>query len=165
MPILVRDETANVAILTINNDGTMCFADGTPISMLTIAGYGIIDSNGHVTHGLGSSAGVPVQGTINVGIGHTATITTIAGRIPNVQIDTNYPAQNYFMDFRTPGDPTSGGSESVTPINQLCVHSADPSSGGIRFTNNNSADQYILDSTGPYYDANLNTAGLVYRWI
>jgi hypothetical protein len=165
MPILVRDETANVPILTINNDGTMCFGDGTPINMLTLAGFGIIDSNGHVTHGLGSSAGVPVQGAMNLGIRQTAVITTIAGRIPNVQLDTEYPATSTFMDFRTPGDPTSGGTQSVQGLNSFCVHAAAPFPGGIGLVNNNQGDQYVTDSTGPFYDAGLNTAELVYRWI
>jgi hypothetical protein len=165
MPITVRDETANVAILTINNDGTMAFGDGTPINMLTIAGYGIIDSNGHVTHGLGTTAGVPVTGAGNCGIHQSVSIATISGRIPNIQIDTQYPAASYFIDFRSPGDPSSGGTESVTTTPGLCVHMPDPYSGGFSLTNENVGDGYVDDSSSPYYDANLNTAGYAYAWI
>jgi hypothetical protein len=41
MPIIIRDETANLLLLTIDNTGQMYFGDGTPISMLTLAGYGM----------------------------------------------------------------------------------------------------------------------------
>jgi hypothetical protein len=165
MPIVVRDETANVAILTINNDGTMCFGDGTPINMLTLQGFGIIDSNGHVTHGLGTTAGVPVTGAGNCGIHQSLVINTISGRIPNIQIDTQYPANNYFIDFRTPGDPTSGGTESVTPQPAFTVHMAGPFAGGFGLANENNGDGFVDNPGSSFYDANLNTAPFAYAWI
>ena len=45
MSIIIRDETANALVLTIDNSGNMYFGDGTPISAVTIAGQEIIDSS------------------------------------------------------------------------------------------------------------------------
>lgn len=165
MPIFVRDETANAPILTINNDGTMCFGDGTPISMLTLAGYGIIDSNGHITHGLGTQSGVPVSGTVNCGIHQTINITTLAGRIPNIQLDTQYPASNYFISFQDPNNPQNGGSESVTPQYARTEHMTGPFGGGFSIINMNTGDGNVDNPNSEYYDPNLNFAPCIYRWI
>ncbi len=167
MPINVRDETAGVLILTIDNNGQMAFGNGTPIDMLTINGYGIIDSNGHIIQGLGSSAAVPASGMTNAIPGQIVTINTIAGRQPNVQVDTR-TATSYFIDLRDPSDPTQGGTESVTGLNlPQCI--GEPFVGGFILFSNDEYDQFVSDPSGDYYDASIfapssqNT--VIYRWI
>ena len=170
MPIIIRDETANLLILTIDNNGNATFGDGTPINLLTVGGHGIIDSNGHVVHGLNSCSANPVSGSVNVGINQvgstsTATITTISGRIPTVQIDTTQPAASYFMEFRTPGDPTSGGTESTTPLLGRTVHNFGATAGSFTIVNQNEGDGYVNDPNSQYHDSNLDFAPCVYRWL
>jgi hypothetical protein len=94
MPIYIKDETANALVLTIDNNGNMAFADGTPINMLTLGGYGIIDSEGYIVHGLGNATAVPQTGSVSVPLNSSVQIDTIAGVIPIVQIDTHAPAQH-----------------------------------------------------------------------
>jgi hypothetical protein len=165
MSIVIKDETANAVVLTIDNSGNMYFGDGTPISKLTIAGLGIIDSNGQIVHGLNSCSPNGPSGLVNVGIGKTATITTLAGRIPMVQLDTQQPANNYFMEFRIPGDPTSGGTESSTPLPGRAVHNYAAAAGSFTISNQNSGDGFVNDPSSPYHDANLDTASCGYRWL
>lgn len=97
MPIYIRDETANKLIMTIDNNGNLAFADGTPISRLTLGGYGIIDSNGNITHGLSTPSVTCVTGSSSVsyiGSGGTTSvgITTTSGYVPVVQLDADWPA-------------------------------------------------------------------------
>ena len=165
MPIIIRDETANLLILTIDNNGNATFGDGTPINLLTVGGHGIIDSNGHVVHGLGSCSAHPISGGVNVGINSTATITTISGRIPTVQVDTTQPAASYFIDFRTPGDPTSGGSEGSTALPGRTVHNFDAVAGSFTIFNQNIGDGYVNDPNSQYHDPSLDSAPCVYRWL
>jgi hypothetical protein len=164
MPILIRDETANLAILTIDNSGQMTFGDGTPINMLTLAGYGIIDSNGHIVHGAGTTTVAPASGSGNCGINQTVTITTISGRIPNIQIDTNFPSGVW--SYTTP-DPSSGivGGESVSFTTFGLVHSCIPTVGSFAILNNNSAPTTLTDPASPNYDGSLALAAFAYRWI
>jgi hypothetical protein len=98
MSILIRDETANLAILTIDNSGNMTFGDGTPINMLSLGGYGIIDSNGEIVHGVGSTnlnftSGVGSLSFLGNGSGavNSVTIPTLAGQQPTVQLDSYFP--------------------------------------------------------------------------
>ncbi|MCU1251542.1 MAG: hypothetical protein JWQ49_4571 [Edaphobacter sp.] len=165
MPIIIRDETANLLILTIDNSGNATFGDGTPINLLTVGGHGIIDSNGHVVHGLNSCSAHPTSGSVNVGINSSATITTISGRVPTVQVDTTQPAASYFMEFRTPGDPTSGGTESTTALPGRTVHNFTASAGSFAIFNQNIGDGYVNDPASPYHDPSLDNAPCVYRWL
>src|ERR1700722_14797945 len=122
MSLFISDVTAGELVLTIDDSGQMAFGNGTPINMVTLDGFGIIDDGGKLVHGAGTQTGNPASGSGNCGIHQQVTITTISGRIPNVQIDTEYPAQSYFIDFRNPDDPTQGGTESNEPELGLCVH-------------------------------------------
>jgi hypothetical protein len=54
MSLFIKDETANATVLTIDNSGNIAFGDGTPVDLLSVAGYGIIDSDGQIVHGLTS---------------------------------------------------------------------------------------------------------------
>lgn len=164
MPIIVKDETANAVVLTIDNNGNLAFGDGTPINMLTLNGYGIIDSEGYIVHGLGSSTVFPSSGSVNCGIGQIVRITTLTGVTPIAVADTSYPAATYWIDFRDPNDPTQGGSESVTTIDQP-VHRVSPNVGSFDITNNNIGDGYVNDPNSEYYDASLAYAPVGYRWI
>jgi hypothetical protein len=165
MSIIIRDETANAAVLTIDNNGNMTFGDGTPIAAVTIAGQEIIDGNGFIVHGLGSCSVNGVSGSVNVGIRHVATIpTTLAGRLPTVQLDTQYPAMSYSLDFDTSTDPPTG-IESSSPVYGQVVHtllSAQP--GSFSIVNNNHAS-LLLTQPGQYHDSSLDTAECGYRWI
>lgn len=164
MPIIVKDETTNMVVLTIDNAGNMAFGDGTPINMLTLNGYGIIDSEGYIVHGLGSSAVFPASGSVNCGIGQTVRITTTSGVIPIAVVDTTYPANRYWIEFRDPTDPSQGGTEAVQNIDQP-VHRVQPNTGSFDIYNNNEGDGYVNDPGSPYYDASLAYAPVGYRWI
>jgi hypothetical protein len=170
MPIVIRDETANLLILTIDNNGNATFGDGTPINLLTVGGHGIIDSNGHVVHGLGSCSAHPISGSVNVGINpvggnSTATITTIPGRVPTVQVDTTQPAFRYFIDFRDPNDPSQGGPESVTSLPGRTVHNFSAVAGSFTIVNQNVGDGFVNDPNSQFHDASLDFAPCVYRWL
>jgi hypothetical protein len=101
MSVTVTDVTAGLLVLTINNSGQMYFGDGTPINMLTLDGYGIIDNNGHIIHGVGSPAlaftsGSGTLGYVGSGVSNSATITTQAGKQPTLQVDSSYPGHNVY---------------------------------------------------------------------
>jgi hypothetical protein len=165
VPIIIRDETANLRILTINNSGQMAFGDGTPINMLTLAGYGIIDSNGKITHGAGSNTPVPSSGSGNCGVNQTVLVTTVAGRIPNVQLDTNFPAGVYTFN---PVDPNGTGpfGEIVNLSAAALIHGCTPAVGSFTIFNSNSADPTLTNPSSPNYDGGtLATAPFAYRWI
>jgi hypothetical protein len=98
MSILIRDETANATVLTIDNNGNMAFADGTPINMLTLNGYGIIDSDGYIVHGFGSNSVQPNYGQVTCGYGQSVDIATGISRMPTTVVDTTYPAKSYWVD-------------------------------------------------------------------
>lgn len=163
MSIYVKDETANAIILTIDNNGNMAFGDGTPINRLTLDGYGIIDSDGYIVHGLISGSISPVSGSANCGINSTMTFTTIAGRTPTVQLDTII-ASSYFIEFSDPSDPGSG-SESVTQRNGVAQHIAFCHAGEFVVANQDTGDGYVTDPGSQYYDGNLENAPFNYRWI
>lgn len=166
MSMIVKDETAGIIVFTIDNNGQLAFGDGTPINMLTLNGVGIIDSNGHITHGANSNTANPASGSGVMGIEQQISITTIAGRQPNVQLDTSYPSNSYFIVFRDPNDPTQGGSESVEPVWQRTQCGVSPFAGGFLVYSNDFGDQYVTDPTSEYYDGSLtNNAIYTYRWI
>jgi hypothetical protein len=101
MSITVTDVTAGQLVLTISNSGQMYFGDGTPINMLTLDGFGIIDNNGHIVHGVGSSvlaftSGAGTLGYVGSGISNSVTITTQAGKQPTLQVDSAYPGHSVF---------------------------------------------------------------------
>jgi hypothetical protein len=92
MPLYIRDETANALLLTIDNSGLICFGNGTPVSQLTVNGTAVIDADGNITNQrAGSSALAAGSGTVSVGPGQTATIITLAGVVPTVQLDASWP--------------------------------------------------------------------------
>jgi len=156
MPIYIKDETANALVLTIDNSGNMAFADGTPISLLTLGGYGIIDSEGYIVHGLGSSSAVPQPGSLTVGYGQSATITTLAGRVPIVQLDTVCPARSYSVDV--------AGNPHNVPIDNSTIHTATPDTGSFTIFNLNQADEATMESPVFSRGPNLNS-GVGYRWM
>jgi hypothetical protein len=165
VPILIKDETANALVLSIDNNGNMTFGDGTPIGALTIAGHEIIDSGGHIVHGLNSCAAKPMSGSVNCGIDHTVSVATISGRIPTVQLNTTYPSFNYFVSFRDPADPNSQGSPNNSPQYGLPVHQVVPATGNFFVVNQNNSDGPTSDPGSIYYRPDLNTANCGYRWI
>jgi hypothetical protein len=159
--IRIKDETANALVLTIDNSGNMAFADGTPINMLTLGGYGIIDSDGYIVHGLGFGTAVPQSGTVFVPFNSSASITTIAGRTPVVQIDTSAPAlyTRYVIDVGTVG-------YEVQDAHQGPQASAAPYAGGFTVHNNNGADATLTDPSSENYDSTLSQPMAVpYRWM
>ena len=165
MSIIIRDETANALVLTIDNSGNMSFGDGTPITALTIAGEGIIDSEGMIVHGMGSCAVAGVTGSIDCGIGQTVDVDTVTGRIPSVQLDTQYPAQSYNFVLNDPTDPSQGGREQVTDLNGEPVHFGLPSPGFFEIRNAGFADGVFLDPSNPLFDPSAAHALCGYRWI
>lgn len=90
----IKDETAGVLLLTIDNTGLICFGNGTPVTQLTINGTGVIDSNGRITNQRVNSGSLAMStGTVTVQPGQTASVTTLSGVSPTVQLDTSYPSQ------------------------------------------------------------------------
>jgi hypothetical protein len=161
MSIRIKDETANALVLTIDNNGNMAFADGTPINMLTLGGYGIIDSEGYIVHGLGFGTAVPQSGTVSVPLNSSASVATIAGTTPIVQIDTSAPAihTRSVLDAGTVpyevGDPNNGPAAYASPY-----------VGGFTVQNRNSADETLTDPSSPNYDSVLSQPMTVpYRWM
>jgi hypothetical protein len=156
LPIVIKDETANAVVLTIDNLGRLAFGDGTPIDMVTLNGYGIIDSEGYIVHGLGSSAVIPASGTLDLRIGESAQILTIPGVMPIIALDTSYPARHYSVN------PVTG--VLVTTTTPTPVHTAEPDPGSFRIMNTNTSSVDLV--AYPEYDHVINTPGPVnYRWI
>jgi hypothetical protein len=92
MPLYVKDETAGVLLLTIDNNGLICFGDGTPVNQLSIHGIGVIDENGLIINGrLGSEGMAPSSGSVTVSAGAVVFLSTLPGLIPTVQVDAYYP--------------------------------------------------------------------------
>jgi len=161
MPIYIKDETANALVLTIDDNGNMAFADGTPINMLTINGYGIIDSQGFIVHGLGFSTAVPQSGSVSVPMNSSASVDTIAGQTPIVQIDTHAPAvyTRYVSDAGTVGYETTDPHQGPEAY-------ASPYVGGFTVQNLDGADATLTDPSSPNYDATLSQPMTVpYRWM
>lgn len=157
MSIVVRDETANAVVITIDNNGNMAFGNGTPINMLTLDGFGLIDVNGHILNGVSGATFNPVTGSISLGpqgnntggLPTTANVSTTPGVIPIVQIDTTYPAHSYTF---------STGEISVTqPVIRLGIVQA----GGFGAANNNS-ETVTAGHNG--FPTNLG-ATFTYRWL
>jgi hypothetical protein len=92
MPLYVKDETAGVMLLTIDNSGLICFGDGTPVNQLSIHGIGVIDENGFIQNGrLGSEGMAPSSGTVAVGPNQSVVLSTLPGVHPTVQLDASWP--------------------------------------------------------------------------
>lgn len=156
MPIFIKDETAGRLVLTIDNNGNMAFADGTPINMLTLGGYGIIDSEGYIVHGLGSSTAVPESGSVTCGFGQSVSVTTLAGQVPIVQLDTRVPANSYSVN--------PGGGPVTTPIDNSTLHAATPDFGSFVIFNENQATEEFMANPTFARLPNQN-ADVTYRWM
>lgn len=156
MTIRIKDETANALVLTIDNNGNMAFADGTPINLLTLGGYGVIDSEGFIVHGLGSGTAVPQAGSVTVGYQQSATITTQAGKVPIVQLDTRAPANSYSVN--------AGGGPVVTPIDNSTLHECTPDFGSFVIFNANVATEEFMGNPTFARLPNQN-ADVSYRWM
>ncbi|WP_433963675.1 hypothetical protein [Tunturiibacter gelidiferens] len=170
MSIIVKDETAGLLVFTIDNAGNMTFGDGTPITAGTLGGIGIIDSNGHILHGVGSAAinfasgsgSLSYQGN-QVGAATTVTIPTQAGRQPTVQVDSFFPTNIVIMQTGTPENP--GGPETIQSfvpsmsVTALRNGSFDITSGTQVSSNTN--------STAQEEDAQVSSLWLnySYRWL
>jgi hypothetical protein len=168
MSLIIRDETANLLVLTCDNGGNFYFGDGTPVSAVTIAGGEIIDSGGFIVHGASSCSSSPTEGQVNVGTNafspNGVTIHTIAGRTPIIQIDSAYPALDYFIDYRDPSDPSQGGSESVSQSYGSQEIFGTVTVGSFTVFCQDQADGNLTDPSSQYYDGNLANIGCIYRW-
>jgi len=156
MPIFIKDETANALVLTIDNNGNMAFADGTPIDLLTLGGYGVIDSEGYIVHGLGSSTAVPASGSVTCGFGQSVNVTTLAGQVPIVQLDTVNPAHSYRVD--------PAGGPHVDPIDGSPLHTSTPDFGSFTINNHNVATEEFMANPTFARLPNQN-ADVTYRWM
>lgn len=159
--IYIKDETANIVVLTIDNNGNMAFGDGTPISLLTINNYGIIDSGGYIVHGLGSCSVNGLSGAVNVGVNQAVGISTVTGRVPTVQLDTLYPA----ISVQYVPDDGSGNIRNTQNLVGVPMHSKQPVFGGFVIRNQNSVSSEFTDPSSIYYDSTFETQEVSYRWI
>jgi hypothetical protein len=172
MPLYIRDETANALVLTIDNNGNMAFADGTPIDRLSLAGYGIIDSEGYIVHGLGSGTAAPASGSVTCHLNSDVYVATIGGRAPVAQQDTTASAKMYSLEYSLPpSDPNyqDSGFISETDLQAPNVDLlADINAfGGFFLRNMNQVnDSAILDPSSQYYRSDLaNGISCTYRWL
>jgi hypothetical protein len=164
MSLVITDVTAGAVVLTIDNNGNMAFANGTPISPLTVGPNAIIDSNGYILYGLSSCAISGTQGSVSCPTQTAVKINTLAGRTPVVQLYTSVPAQSWSLTDPS-GDP-SVLVETAETIPGRPVHSCLPWPGSFYITNNSIADGRLIDPSSQYYDSNLTTGGgCGYRWI
>ncbi len=177
MSIIVKDETAGVIILTIDNAGNMCFGDGTPINRLTLDGYGLIDNNGFIIHGGTSATVSAVTGAVNMSptlSGTTintpfVTISTLSGRTPMVQLDGQYP--RYWLQkglSGSPSDPDSFPVENFTFFNNSACMLAVPFSGGFFLENANTyfdGSDVFINPSSDYFDITLTEQVVGYRWL
>ncbi|WP_213805767.1 hypothetical protein [Granulicella sp. dw_53] len=167
--IVIRDETAGFVVLTIDNNGNIAFGDGTPVTALSLASNGIIDSNGHIIHGVGSCSMNAPSGSVNCGVNQSVTVATQGGRIPTVQLDTSYPAQWIQIAYQLPGSdpdwPNSGYENSLGGRNGIPVHTANPDVGSFTAYNQNVIDAAFTNPGSQYYDPQWNTAVFSYRWL
>ena len=148
--------TANAVVLTIDNNGLMAFGDGTPISMLTLSGFGIIDSEGFIVHGLGNTAVIPANGFLTVGFGQTATVLTVPGRMPMATVDPIAPANSYSVS------PTN--SPLIVPIGNSQLQAFTPDFGSFVVFNENQATPDFMANPVFARLAN-NNADCGYRYI
>ncbi|RZU39319.1 hypothetical protein [Edaphobacter modestus] len=167
MPIIIHDDTANAVVMTIDNNGNLAFGDGTPINMLTLNGYGIIDSEGYIVHGLGNSAVLPTSGSVFVsapgGIsGGLADVSTTPGVIPMVVPDTTYPA--IFWNVET--DSSGNEYETETTLFEP-LHVTTPYTGGFEVRCNTGVgnDQIITPGSAFYEPSVAAGTTCFYRWI
>jgi hypothetical protein len=157
MSLVIKDETAGIVVLTIDNSGQMYFGDGTPINMVTLAGIGIIDDDGHIVHGFGSAnisftSGSGTLAALNnsLGLPTSATITTLAGRQPTVQVDSAFP------HFQETNVPPLG--PRLNTIYSPSVVISNLASGSFKVQNTNAA----APGTGT---GSVGSGAYAYRWI
>ncbi len=165
MPIIIKDETAGAVVMTIDNNGNLAFGDGTPINMLTLNGYCIIDSLGYIVHGLGSSAVIPASGSVRVPTNQKVRVYGIPGITPVVVCDTSYPAASYQLLVLPGSDPPQYYVNQT--VVDAPVHAAEPFVGGFDLRSNTYAISPELITPGSeYYDSGLAEGSICnYRWI
>jgi hypothetical protein len=124
--------------------------------MLTLAGFGIIDNNGHILHGVGASAIGAVSGSATLSYQgnpshnpNSMSVTTESGVTPTVQIDSTYPAKQ-FSDL--------SGTPIVTNLPECTVAVTALSSGSFTVTNQNAVISKHTASE-PY------SVTFAYRWL
>lgn len=92
MGLKISDVGAGVVLLTIDDAGLICLGSGTPVDQLSINGIGVVDSSGNITNLRAPGASMaPNSGTVTVTPGGFATVSTLAGVIPTVQLDAYWP--------------------------------------------------------------------------
>lgn len=168
MALKITDITAGASniLLTISNNGLICFGNGTPVSLVTINGIATIDSNGNITNQRAvSSSLAPTTGTIFVSPGQHVTVTTLPGVVPTVQLDSTWP--NLSMTHV----PASGGTPPIadhcesTPIYTSTSHTFTAVGGGTVTT---AGFFNIWNVTQPSDDNFCQTGipdAVTYRWM
>ena len=158
MSIQVKDVTANLLVLTIDNNGQMYFGNGTPINMLSLDGYGIIDNNGVLSYGANSSSlattsgssYLTYQGDQNSNDPVSIQISTKSGVVPTVQLSSSYPSAR-------------AGSSGTTRINKPVVVVTAISSGS--FTARNTSSGGATDAgSGKVYSPGTDGT-FSYKWM
>lgn len=156
MSIQIRDETASMLILSIDNSGLICLGNGTPVSLLTIGGTAVIDIHGLITNQrIGASGLTPTTGSITVTPGAVGVVTTISGVRPVVQVEGAWPARSTL--FHTSGPLT--GTCTATQLYGIQVHMIQAVSvGHFSIANFNQPDSSGSCPTG-------QSDSVTYRWM
>lgn len=102
MAIQIKDETASLLLLSIDNNGLICLGNGTPVSQLTIGGTAVIDIHGLITNQrIGASSLVATTGSITVAHNTVGIVNTIPGVRPVVQLEALWPAKSTLYNSQT----------------------------------------------------------------
>lgn len=91
MPFVLKDETANVYVLYIDNNGLVgLMGSANADQALTFAGMGIITSGAYLANGI-AKPGSPsaLTGTIVIPVNSNGSVTYNLPQIPTVNADSN----------------------------------------------------------------------------
>ena len=156
--IQIKDETAGVLLLTIDDTGQMCFGNGTPINMLTLDSYGVVDRDGVIQFGLASSSVGPSFGSVFLFAGTSVNVIA-AGSVKNPMCMTEsaqFPAYYYYYDNGTTSFLTSPLTN--TPDSQVI-----PGTWEFTVLNCNESDNYYEYGYGDNQASAARTIN--YQWI
>lgn len=158
MPLVIRDETAGVVLVTIGDDGLVCFGEGTPVSPLTVSSIAMVDNNGLISNQrVRSNALAGAHGSVNVGPGQTVVVSTMPGRIPTVALDIGFPS---FLVTFTPASPgVPAFCNPPTPDWNSTSHKLTGLTAGQFSVHSNDIDHTAGMCTSP------NPTSIDYRWM
>jgi hypothetical protein len=91
VPFVLKDETANVFVLYIDNAGLIgLMGSANPDQALSFAGVGVITSGAYMANGIAKpGAPSPLTGTIVIPVNASGSVTYSLPQIPTVNADSD----------------------------------------------------------------------------